>query len=161
MLRECDYSQALLEQVNQAISDKTPLVIQGSNSKAFLGRPVTGQTLDVRCHRGIVNYDPTELVITARAGTPLVAIEAALESAGQMLPCEPPHYGEEATWGGMVACGAASPVEWFGPRFCPRHAHYYRHWKTSAFWWRSDEKRCRIRSLTVNGRKLRLSWRAH
>lgn len=42
MLRECDYSQALLEQVNQAISDKTPLVIQGSNSKAFLGRPVTG-----------------------------------------------------------------------------------------------------------------------
>ena len=98
-----------LEQVNQAISDKTPLVIQGSNSKAFLGRPVTGQTLDVRCHRGIVNYDPTELVITARAGTPLVAIEAALESAGQMLPCEPPHYGEEATWGGMVACGLAGP----------------------------------------------------
>ena len=146
MLRECDYSQALLEQVNQAISDKTPLVIQGSNSKAFLGRPVTGQTLDVRCHRGIVNYDPTELVITARAGTPLVAIEAALESAGQMLPCEPPHYGEEATWGGMVACG---------------HAHHYRHWKTSAFWWRSDEKRCRIRSLAINGRKLRLSWRAH
>ena len=146
MLRECDYSQALLEQVNQAISDKTPLVIQGSNSKAFLGRPVTGQTLDVRCHRGIVNYDPTELVITARAGTPLVAIEAALESAGQMLP-----------WAG----GAASPVERFGPRFCPRHAHHYRRWKTSAFWWRSDEKRCRIRSLTVNGRKLRLSWRAH
>lgn len=109
MLRECDYSQALLEQVNQAISDKTPLVIQGSNSKAFLGRPVTGQTLDVRCHRGIVNYDPTELVITARAGTPLVAIEAALESAGQMLPCEPPHYGEEATWGGMIACGLAGP----------------------------------------------------
>lgn len=52
----------------------------------------------MRCHRGIVNYDPTELVITARAGTPLMAIEAALESAGQMLPCEPPYYGEEATW---------------------------------------------------------------
>lgn len=67
----------------------------------------------MRCHRGIVNYDPTELVITARAGTPLVAIEAALESAGQMLPCEPPHYGEEATragwslagWRGRVARG--------------------------------------------------------
>lgn len=85
MLRECDYSQALLEQVNQAISDKTPLVIQGSNSKAFRSS-CHRQTLDVRCHRGIVNYDPTELVITARAGTPLVAIEAALESAGQMLP---------------------------------------------------------------------------
>ena len=48
-------------------------------------------------------------MITARAGTPLVAIEAALESAGQMLPCEPPHYGEEATWGGMIACGLAGP----------------------------------------------------
>ncbi|GJH64823.1 hypothetical protein ECZC04_53830 [Escherichia coli] len=112
MLRECDYSQALLEQVNQAISDKTPLVIQGSNSKAFLGRPVTGQTLDVRCHRGIVNYDPTELVITARAGTPLVAIEAALESAGQMLPAsrrimvkKPPGWSP-AGWRGRVARGA-------------------------------------------------------
>lgn len=48
-------------------------------------------------------------MITARVGTPLVTIEAALESAGQMLPCEPPHYGEEATWGGMVACGLAGP----------------------------------------------------
>lgn len=113
MLRECDYSQALLEQVNQAISDKTPLVIQGSNSKAFLGRPVTGQTLDVRCHRGIVNYDPTELVITARAGTPLVAIEAALESAGQMLPVsrrimvkKPPGRMVACGWRGRVARGA-------------------------------------------------------
>ncbi len=114
MLRECDYSQALLEQVNQAISDKTPLVIQGSNSKAFLGRPVTGQTLDVRCHRGIVNYDPTELVITARAGTPLVAIEAALESApGKCSPAsrrimvkKPPGAGWSlAGWRGRVARG--------------------------------------------------------
>ncbi len=158
MLRECDYSQALLEQVNQAISDKTPLVIQGSNSKAFLGRPVTGQTLDVRCHRGIVNYDPTELVITARAGTPLVAIEAALESAGQTLPRsrrttvkKPPGAGwSPAGWRGRVARGAVRSA------ICPRHAHHYRRWKTSAFWRRSDEKRCRIRSLTVNGRKLRL-----
>ncbi len=61
----------------------------------------------MRCHRGIVNYDPTELVITARAGTPLVAIEAALESAGQML--EPPHYGEEATGAGWSLAGLAGP----------------------------------------------------
>ncbi len=124
-------------------------------------------TLDVRCHRGIVNYDPTELVITARAGTPLVAIEAALESAGQMLPCEPPHYGEEATWGGMVACGLAGPRRpWsgsvrdfvLGTRIITGTG---KHLRFGAFWWRSDEKRCRIRSLTVNGRKLRLSWRAH
>ncbi len=111
MLRECDYSQALLEQVNQAISDKTPLVIQGSNSKAFLGRPVTGQTLDVRCHRGIVNYDPTELVITARAGTPLVAIEAApgkcFPASRRIMVKKPPGAGwSPAGWRGRVARGA-------------------------------------------------------
>lgn len=109
MPQENDNSQALLDQVNQAIGDKQPLAIQGSNSKAFLGRRVAAQVLDMRSHTGIVNYDPTELVVTARAGTPLTDIEAALESAGQMLPCEPPHFGEAATWGGMVACGLAGP----------------------------------------------------
>ncbi len=72
-----DASEQLLEQVNQALASKTPLRIQGSGSKAFLGRAVEGQLLDVRAHRGIVSYDPTELVITARAGTPLAELEAA------------------------------------------------------------------------------------
>ncbi|HFZ8993069.1 TPA: glycolate oxidase subunit GlcE [Citrobacter freundii] len=106
---ECDYSEALLEQVNNAIANKTPLAIQGSNSKSFLGREVNGQILDMRPHCGIVNYDPKELIITARAGTPLQEIEEALSEAGQMLPCEPPHFGPGATWGGMVACGLAGP----------------------------------------------------
>lgn len=109
MTGECNYSQELLEQVNDAIGNKTSLAIQGSNSKTFLGRETCGQLLDVRYHRGIVNYDPKELVITARAGTPLAEIEQALGDAGQMLPCEPPHFGAGATWGGMVACGLAGP----------------------------------------------------
>jgi len=104
-----DASEQLLDQVNQALAAKTPLNIQGGGSKKFLGRAVEGQLLDVRAHRGIVSYDPTELVITARAGTPLAELEAALDAAGQMLPCEPPHFGEGATVGGMIAAGLSGP----------------------------------------------------
>jgi glycolate oxidase FAD binding subunit len=103
-----DASTLLLEQVNHALQTATPLRIQGGNSKAFLGREVAGEILDTRVHRGIVSYDPTELVITARAGTPLQELCAALDAAGQMLPCEPPHFGE-ATVGGMIAAGLSGP----------------------------------------------------
>ncbi|MBF8674744.1 glycolate oxidase subunit GlcE [Pseudomonas fulva] len=104
-----DASQALLEQVRQALDAGTPLCIQGSGSKAVIGHAVHGQVLDTRGHRGIVSYDPTELVLTARAGTPLRDIEAALQDNGQMLPCEPPHLGPGATLGGMVAAGLSGP----------------------------------------------------
>ncbi|MEB3903061.1 FAD-binding protein, partial [Pseudomonas putida] len=109
MDQDRDLSESLLEQVNQALAMDTPLRIQGSNSKAMLGRPVAGEILDTRGHRGIVHYDPTELVISARTGTPLRQIEAALHEAGQMLPCEPPHLGPDATLGGMVAAGLSGP----------------------------------------------------
>jgi len=109
MGKDCDISQALLEQVNQALILGTPLRIQGGNSKAMLGCPVAGEVIDTRGHRGIVSYDPTELVLTARAGTPLQEVEAALHEAGQMLPCEPPHLGPEATLGGVVAAGLSGP----------------------------------------------------
>ncbi|WP_313026913.1 glycolate oxidase subunit GlcE [Pseudomonas lopnurensis] len=104
-----DASAELLDQVNQALAARTPLRIQGGGSKAFLGRPVEGMLLDTRAHRGIVSYDPTELVVTARAGTPLVELEAALDEAGQMLPCEPPHFAEGATVGGAIAAGLSGP----------------------------------------------------
>jgi len=104
-----DASEQLLEQVNQALAANTPLRIQGGGSKAHIGRPVEGALLDTRAHRGIVTYDPTELVITVRAGTPLAELEAALDEANQMLPCEPPHLGEGATVGGMIAAGLSGP----------------------------------------------------
>lgn len=107
--QDFDDSGALLEQVNQALQNATPLRIQGSNSKAFLGRIVAGEVLDTRTHRGIVSYDPTELVITARCGTPLSQLTEALEAAQQMLPCEPPSFGEGATVGGMIASGLSGP----------------------------------------------------
>jgi glycolate oxidase FAD binding subunit len=104
-----DDSGLLLEQVNQALQNATPLRIQGSNSKAFLGRMTAGEILDTRSHRGIVSYDPTELVITARGGTPLAELSQVLDAAQQMLPCEPPAFGDGATVGGMIACGLSGP----------------------------------------------------
>ncbi|MCB2250857.1 glycolate oxidase subunit GlcE [Pseudomonas chlororaphis] len=104
-----DASGALLEQVERALADNTPLLIQGGNSKAFLGRVGAGEVLDTRAHRGIVRYDPTELVVTARAGTPLQELLATLDAAGQMLACEPPAFGDGATVGGMVASGLSGP----------------------------------------------------
>ncbi|VVP23718.1 hypothetical protein PS903_03895 [Pseudomonas fluorescens] len=106
---DMDDSGTLLDQVNQALQNATPLRIQGSNSKAFLGRIVAGEVLDTRSHRGIVSYDPTELVITARCGTPLAELAQALDAAQQMLPCEPPSFGDDATVGGMIASGLSGP----------------------------------------------------
>ncbi|WP_408636849.1 glycolate oxidase subunit GlcE [Pseudomonas aestuarii] len=115
MPHDFDASTALLEQVNHALNNSLPLRIQGGNSKAFLGRPVTGEVIDSRAHRGIVSYDPTELVITARAGTPLVELQAALDEAGQMLTCEAPSFADGATVGGMVATGLSGPRRpWVG-----------------------------------------------
>lgn len=104
-----DAGAQLLQQVEHALRSQVPLRIQGGNSKAHLGREVQGELLDTRAHRGIVTYDPTELVITARAGTPLAELNATLEAAGQMLPCEPPHSDDGATVGGMVAAGLSGP----------------------------------------------------
>jgi glycolate oxidase FAD binding subunit len=99
----------LIDRVQQAIAHRTPLCIAGGGSKAFYGRACAGETLDVSRHRGIVAYEPTELVVTARAGTPLAEIEAALAANNQMLPFEPPHFTEQTTLGGMVAAGLSGP----------------------------------------------------
>ncbi|WP_085686535.1 MULTISPECIES: glycolate oxidase subunit GlcE [unclassified Pseudomonas] len=107
--RDADESVALLEQVNRALENATPLRIQGANSKAFLGRMVAGEILDTRAHRGIVRYDPTELVITARCGTPLAELFAVLDASQQMLACEPPTFAHDATVGGMIASGLSGP----------------------------------------------------
>lgn len=106
---DLDDSTLLLEQVNRALENATPLRIQGSNSKAFLGRIGAGEILDTRSHRGIVSYDPTELVITVRCGTPLAELKQVLDAAQQMLPCEPPSFGDGATVGGMIASGLSGP----------------------------------------------------
>jgi len=104
-----DVSNDLAAQVQQAFAEKQALCIAGSGSKLPLGRAVSAQPLDVTAHQGIVEYMPTELVITARAGTSLQALESVLAESGQMLPFEPPHLGEGATLGGTIACGLSGP----------------------------------------------------
>ncbi|THU00991.1 glycolate oxidase subunit GlcE [Lampropedia puyangensis] len=106
-----DQSEALLAQVQEAIAKRQPLRIAGSGSKAFYGRPIAAHlpVLDVTGHRGIVSYDPTELIITARAGTTLQELNATLDKGGQMLACEAPAFGPHATVGGMVATGLSGP----------------------------------------------------
>ena len=104
-MHDADIAAELQQDVLQASSDGTPLVLRGGGSKAFLGRSTSGRALDVSGHRGIIDYDPHELVITARSGTPLTEIETVLTAAGQMLAFEPPHFGATATLGGTLACG--------------------------------------------------------
>lgn len=104
-----DLSQALQDRVLEALARNTPLAVQGGGSKAFYGLPAAGEVLDVAGHSGIVEYEPTELVLTARAGTPLASIEAALREKNQTLGFEPPHFGPAATLGGAVACGLSGP----------------------------------------------------
>ncbi len=88
-----DSLNLLLDQVREALARRQPLRIHGGDTKARLGRAVEGEPLDVSGHRGLVHYDPTELVATVRTGTPLAEINAALAEQGQMLPAEPAAAG--------------------------------------------------------------------
>jgi len=99
------------ERVRAAHADNRPVSLQGSGSKTFYGQPVAagGEPFDTREYRGIVAYAPSELVVTARCGTPLAELEAELAANGQMLACEPPHFGPAATVGGMLAAGLSGP----------------------------------------------------
>lgn len=97
------------EAIRQAIARRRPIRIRGSGSKDFYGGAAQGEVLDTTAYRGIIDYAPEELVITARAGTLLAEIEAALAAQGQMLPFEPPHFGPRATLGGCVAAGLSGP----------------------------------------------------
>ncbi|MGE0800631.1 MAG: glycolate oxidase subunit GlcE [Lautropia sp.] len=100
----------LREQVVAADRARRPLRIRGGGSKDFYGnQTAVGDLLDCRDHAGIVDYEPTELVVTARCGTPLAELEQTLTRANQYLPFEPPHFGPAATVGGMVAAGLSGP----------------------------------------------------
>jgi len=102
----------LTEQFRQQIlaaSSAAPLRIRGGGSKDFYGNEPHGEPLETRAHAGVLAYEPTELVITARSGTPLAAIEAVLAEQGQCLAFEPPRFGENGTIGGVVAAGLSGP----------------------------------------------------
>jgi len=113
MTPDTDISAALAERVRAAAAARTPLRLRGGASKDFYGQGLAGDILDIRPHSGVTSYEPSELVVTARAGTPLAELEALLAAQGQCLPFEPPHFagaGVGATTGGMVASGLSGPA---------------------------------------------------
>lgn len=102
----------LADNVRAAAGHKVPLYIRSGGSKDFYGNRIAGQKADVldpTAYAGIVDYEPTELVVTARAGTHLADLETELNKHGQMLAFEPPHFGTAATLGGCVAAGLSGP----------------------------------------------------
>ena len=105
--------QQFRDRIKAAHAARTPLLLRGGGSKDWYGQASEGDVFDTRAYRGIVDYEPSELVVTARCGTPLAELEAALAAQNQMLAFEPPHFGDGvtscATVGGMVAAGLSGP----------------------------------------------------
>ncbi|MBA5636297.1 glycolate oxidase subunit GlcE [Duganella sp. LX20W] len=97
------------EQIRAATAAGTPLRLRGGGTKDWYGNMPTGELLDTRAYSGVLAYEPTELVITARCGTPLAEIEALLAERRQMLAFEPPRYGAASTIGGVVAAALSGP----------------------------------------------------
>jgi glycolate oxidase FAD binding subunit len=97
------------ERIAAAAASGAVLEIRGGGTKDFYGNEPRGEVFDTRGWSGIESHEPSELVLTARAGTPLAEVEAELASKRQMLAFEPPHFGKAATIGGVVAAGLAGP----------------------------------------------------
>ena len=104
-----DSSDSLKSQVAEAFENKTPLRITGGESKSFYGNNVKGEAISTVEHTGIIEYQPSELVVTVRSGTKLSDLEAELKSNNQMLAFEPPQHGESTTIGGVIACAMSGP----------------------------------------------------
>ena len=101
--------ESFAETIRAAAGRRAALRLRGGGSKDFYGNEPRGEILDTRGHAGIVSYEPSELVVTARCGTSLSSLEKTLEESGQCLPFEPPHFGAAATLGGCIAAGFSGP----------------------------------------------------
>jgi glycolate oxidase FAD binding subunit len=99
----------LAERIRAAAGRREQLRIRAGGSKDFYGNAPRGTLLDPRALRGVVSYEPTELALAVRCGTPLAEVEALLDAEGQMLAFEPPHFGDAATVGGCVASALSGP----------------------------------------------------
>jgi glycolate oxidase FAD binding subunit len=114
--------QDITQRIRSAASAGTRLRIRGGGTKDFYGEALSGEVLDTRGLTGITSYEPSELVVTVRGGTPLAELEALLAQSGQCLPFEPPRFvfgssvesttgaTARATVGGMVAAGLSGPA---------------------------------------------------
>ncbi|MCL4106650.1 UNVERIFIED_CONTAM: hypothetical protein GTU68_009784 [Idotea baltica] len=110
-----DISEKIIDQVRNANDKRIALNIIGRGSKSFYGRTATGKTLNVAGHSGIVSYEASELVLTARAGTALSEIKSVLSEHNQVLSFDPPYYDDEGSLGGTLACNQSGPSRpWSG-----------------------------------------------
>jgi len=106
---EKNITNSLLEQVANAVNHKAPLHIFGGHSKSFYGNHIESEAINTAEHTGIIEYQPSELVVTVRSGTKLNELEAELKSNKQMLAFEPPQHNGNTTIGGVIACGMSGP----------------------------------------------------
>lgn len=100
----------LRDRILDARARRASLEIRGGGTKAFYGEAPRGEPLELDELTGISSYEPSELVITARAGTPLAELESVLAERGQCLAFEPPRFEPGGTVGGMVAAGLSGPA---------------------------------------------------
>ncbi|HSA71464.1 MAG TPA: glycolate oxidase subunit GlcE [Burkholderiales bacterium] len=101
--------QDFQDRIRAAVAGKKALRLRGGGTKDFYGNALRGDILDTQGYAGVVSYEPTELVVTARCGTSLSELESLLGKNRQCLPFEPPHFGAGATLGGCVAAGLSGP----------------------------------------------------
>lgn len=104
-----DRIRSWTERIREASASGTALCIRGSGSKDFYGRQPFGELLSTDAYDGVVSYEPSELVVTVRAGTRLADLETLLAEQNQMLAFEPPRFGGGGTVGGCIAAGLAGP----------------------------------------------------
>lgn len=115
MIADNDITAQLENQIAMGIANQQSLIIMGGNTKAFYGNAAQGIPISTATHTGIVAYEPSELVVTVRSGTPTQALEALLAQSGQMLAFEPPYFAPHSTIGGAVAAGLSGPSRpWWG-----------------------------------------------
>jgi glycolate oxidase FAD binding subunit len=112
---EMNSIEQLQDRIKSAAAGEQPLRIRAGGSKDFYGEALQGEILDVSAYNGIIEYEPTELVVTARCGTPLAELEAALDAQNQMLAFEPPRLAG-ATIGGVIASGIGGPAAGYAGR---------------------------------------------
>ena len=101
--------QDLGTRIAEAHRRHAPLRLRGAGTKDFYSERLEGDILDLRAYTGIVDYEPSELVVVARCGTPLSELETLLAGHQQYLPFEPPAFGGDPTIGGAVAAGLSGP----------------------------------------------------
>lgn len=108
---DADWIAKARDAIARAAARSRPLQITGHGSKDFYGMPVAkdADALSTLGHCGITDYDPTELVVVVKCGTPIQELEQTLLASRQMLAFEPPRFGGRGTVGGMMAAGLSGP----------------------------------------------------